>query len=84
MFNLLQEPFSINKSNMNANFSIHLRYGQHIDQALKLLKGKMESDGLFDVIRSKRGFENPAQKKKRKLKAAHKKAKLARLRREQY
>jgi small subunit ribosomal protein S21 len=67
---------------MNFNFEVKLRDGQHIDQALKLLKSKLENDGTFDVIRSKRSFETPAQKKKRKLKAAHKKAKQARLRRE--
>ena len=67
---------------MNANFSINLRQGEHIDRALKILKGKMENDGLFDVIRSKRSFETPTQKKKRKLKAAHKKAKQARSRRD--
>lgn len=65
---------------MNSNFSVKVREGEPIDRCLKILKGKMENDGLFDVIRSKRSFETPAQKKKRKLKAAHKKAKQARLR----
>ena len=67
---------------MNYNFEVKVRNGQPIDQALKILKSKLESDGLFDVIRSKRSFETPTQKKKRKLKAAHKKAKQARFRRE--
>jgi len=67
---------------MNYNFEVKIRNGQPIDRALKVLKGKLEADGLFDVIRSKRSFETPSQKKKRKLKAAHKKAKLAKLRRE--
>ena len=67
---------------MNYNFEVKVRNGQPIDQALKILKSKLESDGLFDVIRSKRSFETPTQKKKRKLKAAHKKAKQARSRRD--
>ena len=67
---------------MNYNFEVKVRSNDPVERSLKILKSKMENDGLFDVVRSKRGFETPAQKKKRKLKAAHKKAKQARSRRE--
>ena len=82
MFTLCTGAFLIIKFPMNYNFEVKIRNGQPIDQALKILKSKLESDGLFDVIRSKRSFETPTQKKKRKLKAAHKKAKQARSRRD--
>ena len=67
---------------MNYNFEVKVRNNDPVERSLKILKGKMEADGLFDVIRSKRSFETPTQKKKRKLKAAHKKAKQARSRRD--
>lgn len=63
---------------MKYNFSINVGKGEHVDRALKRLKGKMDSEGLMDEVRRLRSFETPNQKKKRKLKAAHKRAKLAR------
>jgi small subunit ribosomal protein S21 len=65
---------------MKYNFSIKLSKGEPVERALKRLKGKMDSEGLMDEVRRLRSFETPAQKKKRKLKNAHKRAKLARKR----
>jgi small subunit ribosomal protein S21 len=65
---------------MKYNFSIKVGKGENIDRALKRLKGKMDEEGLMDEVRRLRSFETPAQKKKRKLKNAHKRAKLARKR----
>jgi len=65
---------------MKYNFSIKLSKKEPVDRALKRLKSKMDSEGLMDEVRRLRSFETPAQKKKRKLKNAHKRAKLARKR----
>jgi small subunit ribosomal protein S21 len=65
---------------MNHNFSVKLKKDEPIDRALKILKSKMETDGVFDILKSKRSFETPNQKKKRKLKLNHKKAKIRKLR----
>ena len=65
---------------MNYNFSVKVGKGENIDRALKRLKSKMDGEGLMDEVRRLRSFETPAQKKKRKLKNAHKRAKMARKR----
>ena len=58
--------------------SVIPREGEDIDRALKRLKNKMDVDGVLETVRAKRYFETPVQKRKRKEKAAHKKAKLRR------
>jgi small subunit ribosomal protein S21 len=66
---------------MKYNFSIKLSKKEPVERALKRLKGKMDEEGLMDEVRRLRSFETPNQKKKRKLKAAHKRAKMRRERR---
>lgn len=58
--------------------SVTPRRGEEIDRTLKRLKQKMDIDYVLETVRAKRYFETPIQKKKRKEKAAHKKAKLRR------
>ena len=58
-----------------------VRKGEPIDRALKRLKGKLDADGVMDEVRRLRSFETPSQKAKRKLKANHKREKLAKIRR---
>ena len=57
---------------------VEYRRGEDIDHTLKRLKNKMDVDCVLETVRAKRYFETPAQKRKRKEKAAHKKAKLRR------
>lgn len=57
-------------------FEVKKRDGEPIDRALKRLKNKIDQDGLMDEVRRLRAFETPSQKKKRKLKAQHKRAKI--------
>ena len=54
--------------------------GAPVEQALKRLKGKMDSEGLMDEVRRHRSYETPNQRKKRKLKFRHKQEKIARKR----
>jgi small subunit ribosomal protein S21 len=65
---------------MKYNFSIKVGKNEPVERALKRLQSKMTEEGLMDEVRRLRSFETPAQKKKRKLKNAHKRAKLARKR----
>jgi len=58
--------------------SVIPRRGEDIDRTLKRLKNKMDIDSVLETVRAKRYFETEAQKKKRKEKAAHKKAKQRR------
>ena len=41
-----------------------------LDRALKRLKSKLETEGVLDVVRAKRRFENPKQKRERKTRVA--------------
>lgn len=47
-----------------------------LDRALKKLKSKIMEDGLMDVLYSKRAYENPRERKIRKERLRHKKAKM--------
>lgn len=60
---------------------VTVKKGEPIDRALKRLKGKLDADGVMDEVRRLRSFETPSQKAKRKLKANHKREKLAKNRR---
>lgn len=69
------------------NIVVYLQKGEfsnreHVDRALKRLKGKMESEGILDTIRSKKAFENETQKRQRKAKRLAKQRKLQKLKRQ--
>ena len=49
-----------------------------LDKALKRLKAKLDTEGIMDTVRSKRGFETPKQKQERKRRINAKKEKLKR------
>jgi small subunit ribosomal protein S21 len=57
-------------------YIVQIRKGEELDIALKRLKSKVLMDGLMDDLYRLRAFENPREKKKRKLKLSHKKQKL--------
>lgn len=46
-----------------------------LDRALKRLKMKLTIEGVMEQVRSKRAFENPKQKRERKIKQKAKFAK---------
>jgi small subunit ribosomal protein S21 len=69
------------------NIAVYLQKGEfsgreHIDRVLKRLKGKMESEGILDTVRSKKAFENETQKRQRKAKKLAKQRKLQKLKRQ--
>jgi small subunit ribosomal protein S21 len=37
-----------------------------VEQALKVLKKKMQGDNIFKILRDKRSYEKPSEKKRRK------------------
>ena len=56
----------------------------NVDQALKVLKKKMQREGIFREMKSRRDFEKPSQKKKReKAEAQRRWRKMDRKRRSQ-
>jgi len=44
----------------------------NIEKALRLLKRKMQNDGLFRELKNRRFYEKPSLKKKRKRREAQK------------
>jgi small subunit ribosomal protein S21 len=69
------------------NIAVYLQKGEfsgreHVDRALKRLKGKMESEGILDTVRSKRAFENETQKRQRKAKSLAKQRRIQKLKRQ--
>ncbi len=45
---------------------------RNIEKALRLLKRKMQTDGLFRELKNRRFYEKPSLKKKRKRREAQK------------
>jgi small subunit ribosomal protein S21 len=55
---------------------IQVRKGESIDRALKRLKTKLESEGIFDEMRRLRAHETPSERTKRKARNAAKRGKI--------
>ena len=54
----------------------------NVDQALRVLKKKMQREGIFREMKMRKDFEKPSQKKKReKAEAIRRSRKLARKKR---
>jgi small subunit ribosomal protein S21 len=56
-------------------YTVTPRSGEEITFTLKRLKNKVLMDGLMDELYRLRSYENPRDKKKRKLRLSHKKMK---------
>ncbi|WP_345742334.1 30S ribosomal protein S21 [Nitrospina watsonii] len=52
-------------------------YQNQVDRALKVLKRQINKEGLFKELKRRRFYEKPSVKKKRKMKEAQKKKKVA-------
>ena len=52
-------------------------YQNQVDRALKIFKRQMTKEGLMRELKSRRFYEKPSVKKKRKQKEAKKKRKVA-------
>ncbi len=40
-------------------------FDNNIDKALKIMKKKVQNDGLFKILKLKRAYEKPSEKKRR-------------------
>jgi len=52
-------------------------YQNQVERALKTLKRQINKEGLFKELKRRRFYEKPSVKKKRKIKEAKKKRKMA-------
>jgi small subunit ribosomal protein S21 len=58
---------------------LEIRVDGNIEKAIRLLKRKMQNDGLFRELKNRRSYEKPSLKKKRKrIEARKRKAKSLR------
>ncbi|MEK6725211.1 MAG: 30S ribosomal protein S21 [Deltaproteobacteria bacterium] len=48
-------------------------YGNDVEKAIKMLKRKLQNDGLFRDLKTRSFYEKPSEKKKRKQREARKK-----------
>jgi small subunit ribosomal protein S21 len=61
---------------------LEIRVDGNIEKALRVLKRKMQTDGLFRELKNRRFYEKPSLRKKRKRREAQKrKLKTLRMRR---
>ena len=49
---------------------IKLRKGESVEKALRRLKKKIDREGTLKVVRQRRTFEKPSEKRRRKEKVA--------------
>lgn len=52
---------------------IEIIVNQNLEKAMRVLKRKLIREGVFKELKSRRFYEKPSEKKKRKDKEAHKK-----------
>ncbi len=86
MKRMLKHTFLSNQENLlvkelRAIVSVNVR-DNNVDQALRILKKKMQREGIFREMKLRRDFEKPSQKRKReKAEAVRRWRKLDRKRR---
>ena len=49
---------------------IRLKKGEPVDHALRRLKKKIDREGTMKEVRTRRHFEKPSERKRRKMKVA--------------
>ena len=54
-------------------YEVKVLKGEEIERTLKRLKNKILADGLMEELYSRRAYENPREKKKRKQRLMYKK-----------
>jgi small subunit ribosomal protein S21 len=55
--------------------SIKVRIGEPIDKALRILKKKLDKEGIMKTAKAKRFYDKPSVRKREKSKAARKRLK---------
>jgi small subunit ribosomal protein S21 len=61
-------PCSFDPPNAHMSVEIKIRKGETVDKALRRLKKKIDREGIIKDARAKRGFEKPAERRRRKKK----------------
>ena len=60
-------PFSLKGTRLFADRKSYFIKDNNVEQALRVLKRKLQRDGFFKIIKLKNTYEKPSEKKKRIL-----------------
>ena len=78
---LLREPWRHgafpHRKDVSALTEIKLKKGEPVDRALRRLKKKVDREGTLKIVRGRRQFEKPSERRRRKEKVARFSAMLA-------
>jgi small subunit ribosomal protein S21 len=69
--------FARPRKEVSALTEIKLKKGEPVDRALRRLKKKVDREGTLKVVRGRRQFEKPSERRRRKEKVARFSAMLA-------
>jgi len=58
--------------------------GNDLERAMRLLKKKIQSDGLFRRLKLKKSYEKPSECRRRKRRESERRQRLARMKRTRY
>jgi len=58
--------------------------GNDLERAMRLLKKKIQSDGLFRRLKLKKSYEKPSEYRRRKRRESERRQRLARMKRTRY
>jgi small subunit ribosomal protein S21 len=72
-----QRSFARPRKEVSTLTEIKLKKGEPVDRALRRLKKKVDREGTLKVVRGRRQFEKPSERRRRKEKVARFSAMLA-------
>ncbi|MEE9566606.1 MAG: 30S ribosomal protein S21 [Desulfobacteria bacterium] len=58
--------------------------GNDLEKAMKVLKRKLQRDGLFRRLKAKRSYEKPSERRRRKRRESERRKRINRLKRSRY
>jgi small subunit ribosomal protein S21 len=58
--------------------------GNDLETAMKILKRKLQKDGLFRMLKAKRSYEKPSDRQRRKRRESERRQRISRLKSSKY
>ncbi|MBW1740579.1 MAG: 30S ribosomal protein S21 [Deltaproteobacteria bacterium] len=58
--------------------------GNDLEKAMKVLKRKLQRDGVFRRLKAKRSYEKPSERRRRKRRESERRQRINRLKRARY
>ena len=64
---MIRRPPRSTRVRSSAASDVYKRQDNNVEQALRVLKRKLQRDGFFKIVKLKSNYEKPSEKKKRIL-----------------